>query len=339
MVLLLYAALTVGITWLAIKGYAYRGVYIFLVPIGIGWLVVFGMAANWPGVTLENPAARSLGMDIAIAGAAVAAGGFFGAILYRKAEIEKEGEPIILTSGADDLKRCPDCAELVRSEARKCRFCGFEFSKEDLSEKTKPPNESVPSPIPLESSHLLSSETSLFGNTQSQSGEPRNRSPRRDGIVAAAIVLAALLGAYEWWGTLNKSKTNSGLDTPSPQTNAEQEERWVREHTMTGYVRNSLIVFTERGNSTKKRRTRMHLIENSENRSGFALGVDPKGPCGDKLASGLRLTYRTDKGIVTLEGGESCDINVNIDSMYVGEIAAPTFQKMVLTSMGAWTDN
>jgi hypothetical protein len=28
---------------------------------------------------------------------------------------------------AGDVKKCPDCAELVKSEARKCRFCGHEF--------------------------------------------------------------------------------------------------------------------------------------------------------------------------------------------------------------------
>jgi len=26
-----------------------------------------------------------------------------------------------------DLKRCPDCAELVRAQARVCRFCGYRF--------------------------------------------------------------------------------------------------------------------------------------------------------------------------------------------------------------------
>jgi hypothetical protein len=27
----------------------------------------------------------------------------------------------------DDLKKCPDCAEAVRAEARVCRFCGYRF--------------------------------------------------------------------------------------------------------------------------------------------------------------------------------------------------------------------
>lgn len=30
-------------------------------------------------------------------------------------------------SVSDDHKRCPDCAELVRAQARKCRFCGYRF--------------------------------------------------------------------------------------------------------------------------------------------------------------------------------------------------------------------
>src|SRR5579871_2127931 len=27
----------------------------------------------------------------------------------------------------DEYKRCPDCAEMVRAQARKCRFCGYRF--------------------------------------------------------------------------------------------------------------------------------------------------------------------------------------------------------------------
>jgi hypothetical protein len=29
----------------------------------------------------------------------------------------------------EELKRCPDCAEMVRAQARKCRFCGYRFDR------------------------------------------------------------------------------------------------------------------------------------------------------------------------------------------------------------------
>jgi hypothetical protein len=40
----------------------------------------------------------------------------------------KEGE-----AEDHDLKKCPQCAEFVKSEAKVCRFCGFAFARESPS--------------------------------------------------------------------------------------------------------------------------------------------------------------------------------------------------------------
>lgn len=34
-----------------------------------------------------------------------------------------------------ELKRCPDCAELVRAEANKCRYCGYRFDVRRSAER------------------------------------------------------------------------------------------------------------------------------------------------------------------------------------------------------------
>ncbi|MBI4284155.1 MAG: hypothetical protein HY663_06780 [Chloroflexi bacterium] len=35
--------------------------------------------------------------------------------------------PLVLVLNPRNVKRCPDCAELIKSEATKCRFCGHVF--------------------------------------------------------------------------------------------------------------------------------------------------------------------------------------------------------------------
>jgi hypothetical protein len=46
----------------------------------------------------------------------------------KKGEPEKRRVP-------EGMMKCPECAELVKKEARVCRFCGYEFYKKPLSQE------------------------------------------------------------------------------------------------------------------------------------------------------------------------------------------------------------
>jgi hypothetical protein len=47
------------------------------------------------------------------------------ALAYMMPPVQEELELDALASG--EMKKCPECAELVRREATKCRFCGAEL--------------------------------------------------------------------------------------------------------------------------------------------------------------------------------------------------------------------
>jgi hypothetical protein len=118
-------AFVIGLTVLAIKGHWYRGVYLVLIPIGVIWFFLFGLAANM-GPNLEDPFARHVGTEIAMLGLSAAVGGLFGGILFHK----RQSDNLSQVESHPETRKCPDCAEIIRAEAKKCRFCGREFSSD-----------------------------------------------------------------------------------------------------------------------------------------------------------------------------------------------------------------
>ncbi|MCL4715458.1 MAG: hypothetical protein KJZ75_11155 [Hyphomonadaceae bacterium] len=53
---------------------------------------------------------------------------FLGFLLGPLALIIVAAMPSQQKPRADELRKCPECAEMIRREARKCRFCGSEVT-------------------------------------------------------------------------------------------------------------------------------------------------------------------------------------------------------------------
>jgi hypothetical protein len=92
------------------------------------WLTIVGVVAGTLallGTLVANGAPQqAAGAAMAVAFAALPYC-FARAVEGIRGERERNEKPFRVFA----TKRCPDCAENVRDEARKCHFCGFSFPK------------------------------------------------------------------------------------------------------------------------------------------------------------------------------------------------------------------
>jgi hypothetical protein len=79
-------------------------------------------------------------------------------------------------------KKCPDCAEVVRAEARKCRFCGHEFPEPVLEEQP------------------TSDEADIAPSDGSEVNDPgENRRGEWKSVLLAILVVGLLLATLLWF--------------------------------------------------------------------------------------------------------------------------------------------
>jgi hypothetical protein len=91
-----------------------------------------------------------------------------------------------------DTKKCPGCAEDVRSAARKCRFCGFVFPES---------SDDQPSLELLDAEPELKVEVATEFAPPMQASRPMGRTQARI-ILGLLIALVVYLGHLDFWVTV-----------------------------------------------------------------------------------------------------------------------------------------
>lgn len=132
--------------------------------------------------------------------------------------VHREGEPEIHRDLADD-RRCPACAEMVKSAALKCRFCGFDFAAPrtiggEAARSDAGPIVDVPSTVAARGNRVV-----IWPERAAPSGLALPPPPPRRSLVPYLLAVAAVLGIANWHFAPDRdtaSAASSSTARPTP---------------------------------------------------------------------------------------------------------------------------
>lgn len=82
----------------------------------------------------DGPAVRaSVGIALYVAGFGGVMAFVGGWLMWKHSDVVAD-KTVAQPARSQEMKRCPDCAEDVRAEARVCRFCGYVFPSSETQE-------------------------------------------------------------------------------------------------------------------------------------------------------------------------------------------------------------